>query len=59
MKPVLRIPIYDATLDGNVFRWLISAAEDYRKIRRRERFVALEKLTDTHSKNVNQRNVEL
>ena len=51
MRPVLRIPIYDAAKDGNVFIWLISAAEDYRNIRKRERYVALEKLTDTHSKN--------
>lgn len=43
MKPGLRIPIYDATKDGNVFEWLIDAAQDYRKIRKRERYVELEK----------------
>ena len=59
MKPGLKIPIYDATKDGNVFHWIIEAAQDYRQIRQRERYVALEKLTDTHRQNVNQRNVKL
>lgn len=44
MKPVLRIPIYDAIKDGNVFDWLIDAAQDYREIRQRQRYVELEKL---------------
>ena len=38
-----RFPVYDATQDGNVFEWLISTAEDFRKIRQRERYVELEK----------------
>ena len=59
MKPGLKIPIYDVTKDGNVFHWIIEAAQDYRQIRQRERYVALEKLTDTHRQNVNQRNVKL
>lgn len=44
MKFVLKAPIYDKAKDGNVFDWLLSAADDYRRIRRRERHVELEKL---------------
>ena len=40
----LRIPTYDAKNDGNVFLWLIKAAQDYRMIRQREREVALKNL---------------
>jgi hypothetical protein len=39
----IRFPIYDVNQDGNVFEWLISTAEDFRKIRQRERDVELEK----------------
>jgi hypothetical protein len=39
----IRFPVYDAVKDGNVFDWLISTAEDFRKIRQRERYVELEK----------------
>jgi hypothetical protein len=39
----IRFPVYDAKTDGNVFDWLISTAEDFRKIRQRERDVELEK----------------
>jgi hypothetical protein len=39
----IRFPVYDANVDGNVFDWLISTAEDFRKIRQRERYVELEK----------------
>ena len=39
----IRFPVYDAATDGNVFDWLISTAEDFRKIRQRERYVELEK----------------
>jgi hypothetical protein len=39
----IRFPVYDADQDGNVFEWLISTAEDFRKIRQRERYVELEK----------------
>jgi hypothetical protein len=35
--------VYDAQTDGNVFDWLITTAEDFRKIRQRERDVELEK----------------
>jgi hypothetical protein len=35
--------VYDAATDGNVFDWLISTAEDFRKIRQRERYVEFEK----------------
>ena len=52
----LKTPIYDRTKDGNVFDWILVAATDYRKIRQRERFIALEKLTDTHRPNDNSRN---
>jgi hypothetical protein len=39
----IKFPVYDADTDGNVFDWLISTAEDFRKIRQRERYVELEK----------------
>ena len=39
----IRFPVYDSAIDGNVFDWLISTAEDFRKIRQRERYVELEK----------------
>jgi hypothetical protein len=39
----IRFPVYDSKQDGNVFEWLISTAEDFRKIRQRERDVELEK----------------
>jgi hypothetical protein len=39
----IKFPVYDAQTDGNVFSWLISTAEDFRKIRQRERYVELEK----------------
>jgi hypothetical protein len=39
----IRFPVYDAETDGNVFDWLISTAQDFRKIRQRERDVELEK----------------
>jgi hypothetical protein len=35
--------VYDSAIDGNVFDWLISTAQDFRKIRQRERDVELEK----------------
>jgi hypothetical protein len=35
--------VYDSVIDGNVFDWLITTAEDFRKIRQRERDVELEK----------------
>jgi hypothetical protein len=39
----IRFPVYDSNQNGNVFEWLISTAEDFRKIRQRERNVELEK----------------
>jgi hypothetical protein len=39
----IKFPVYDSKQDGNVFEWLISTAEDFRKIRQRERNVELEK----------------
>jgi hypothetical protein len=39
----IKFPVYDSNQDGNVFEWLISTAEDFRKIRQRERNVELEK----------------
>ena len=38
----IKFPIYDAK-EGNVFRWILEASEDFRKIRQRERYVELEK----------------
>lgn len=42
-RPSLKIPVYDAVKDGNVFYWLLNAAEDFRKMRQRQRYVELEK----------------
>jgi hypothetical protein len=39
----IKFPVYDSGQDGNVFEWLIDTAEDFRKIRQRERYVELEK----------------
>jgi hypothetical protein len=36
--------VYDR-IEGNVFNWIIQASEDFRKIRRRERYVEFEKAT--------------
>ena len=38
----IRFPVYDVK-EGNVFRWILEASEDFRKIRQRERYVELEK----------------
>ncbi len=43
MDTRIRFPTYDAKTDGNVFRWILEASEDFRKIRQRERYVELEK----------------
>jgi hypothetical protein len=53
----VKFPVYDAKTDGNVFDWLISAAEDFRKIRQRERDVELEKAA-TKSEGVDGSKVE-
>jgi hypothetical protein len=53
----IKFPVYDAKTDGNVFDWLISTAEDFRKIRQRERDVELEKAA-TKSEGVDGSKVE-
>ena len=53
----IRFPVYDAKVDGNVFDWLIKTAEDFRNIRRRERYVELEKAA-AKSKSVDRSKVE-
>jgi hypothetical protein len=47
-------PVHSHKDHGNVFNWIIKAAEDFRKIRRQERFDELEK-----RQNDDQRNAEL
>ena len=42
MATRIKFPVYDAS-EGNVFRWILEASEDFRKIRQRERYVELEK----------------
>ena len=42
MGTKIRFPVYDVK-EGNVFRWILEASEDFRKIRQRERYVELEK----------------
>ena len=42
MATGIKFPVYDAK-EGNVFRWILEASEDFRKIRQRERYVELEK----------------
>ena len=42
MGTKIRFPVYDAK-EGNVFRWILEASEDFRKIRQRQRDVELEK----------------
>ena len=39
----IKFPVYDHQRDGDVFRWILEASEDLRKIRQRERYVELEK----------------
>jgi hypothetical protein len=50
-------PIYDSKKDGNVFDWLISTAQDFRKIRQRERNAELEKAS-TKSEGMDSTKVE-
>ena len=42
MATGIKFPVYDAK-DGNVFRWILEASDDFRRIRQRERYVELEK----------------
>jgi hypothetical protein len=39
----IKFPVFDRQTDGNVFDWLISTAEDFRKIRQRERYFEFKK----------------
>ena len=41
----INFPVYNRQTDGNVFDWLISTAEDFRKIRQRERYLEFKKAT--------------
>jgi hypothetical protein len=43
-RPRLRIPTYDRTKDGDVFRWIVEAAADLRKIRQREMYLEMQKI---------------
>lgn len=57
MDTKIKFPIYDANQDGNVFDWLISTAQDFRKIRQRERNAELEKAS-TKSEGMDSTKVE-
>ena len=40
----IKFPVYDRS-EGNVFDWIIQASEDFRQIRKRERYIEFEKAT--------------
>ena len=42
----IKFPVYDRARDGNVFDWLISTADDFRKIRQRERLDEFKKISE-------------
>ena len=42
----IKFPVYDRAKEGNVFDWLISTADDFRKIRQRERWNELKKIAE-------------
>ena len=42
----IKFPVYDRQTDGNVFNWLISTADDFRKIRQRERWNEFKKIAE-------------
>jgi arginine/lysine/ornithine decarboxylase len=42
----INFPVYNRQRDGNVFDWLISTAEDFRKIRQRERWNEFKKASE-------------
>ena len=46
MGKQIRFPVYDCDEDGNVFKWILQASEDFRKIRQRKRDVELEKAAE-------------
>ena len=52
----IKFPTYDR-VEGNVFNWIIQASEDFRKIRKRERYVEFEKAT-AKSESVDRSKVE-
>ena len=41
----IKFPVYNRQVNENVFDWLISTAEDFRKIRQRERYLEFKKAT--------------
>jgi len=43
---VIRAPVYDPKRDGNVFSWVLKAAEVYRMRKRTERDAAKEATTE-------------
>jgi arginine/lysine/ornithine decarboxylase len=42
----IKFPVFDRDIDGNVFDWLISTADDFRKIRQRERWNEFKKISE-------------
>ena len=40
----IKFPVYNKA-EGNVFDWIIQASEDFRNIRRRERYIEFERAT--------------
>jgi hypothetical protein len=42
----IKFPVYNRDTDGNVFDWLISTADDFRKIRQRERWNEFKKIAE-------------
>ena len=42
----IRRPVYNQKTDGNVFKWLIATSEDFRKIKQRERWNELKKISE-------------
>lgn len=43
MDTGIKFPVYDRKRDGDVFRWILQASQDLRKIKQRQRYVELEK----------------
>lgn len=57
MATGIKFPVYNHTVDGNVFNWIIEASADFRKIKQRERYVELEKAAEK-SKSMDRSKVE-
>jgi hypothetical protein len=53
----IKFPVYNSKVDGNVFDWLLRTAEDFRKIKQRERDVELKKAS-AQSQSVDRSKVE-